>query len=90
MKQYKNYIKCVEAFFVLLVVLIALILIFGCQNSNEQNPREDNTFNAELITIVIDGQQHEFVGYYQYGHFGLSHWPECRFCKNGNPEGNPD
>ena len=90
MKRYKNYIKCVETFVVLLTALIAIILLFGCQETAEQEPREDNTYNAELITIVIDGKQHEFVGYFKYGHFGLSPWPECRFCRTDNPEGNPD
>lgn len=82
-------------------VIAALFYGFfvGKQSDDETMQREDNTFNAELITIVINGNKHEFAVYCDNTSQGVAHWPNCRYCSgqfnndylpSDNPEGNPD
>lgn len=34
-----------------------------------------------VITIEYDGNKHQFIKYNSYHQYGLTHWPDCKYCK---------
>lgn len=42
--------------------------------------------NPHIVSYTINDTCHEYI----VTNKGMSHWEDCRFCHQDNPEGNPE
>ena len=83
----------------LIVIIISAFIFHGCvpayseeSKQNNSNPvKEDTTIYSDSsydsyhkITIEVDGIRHEYLRYKSYRQCGLTHYPECKYCKEKN------
>lgn len=79
----------------ILLLAAAVVATMMIQSCNKKEKDDDVLiYSASSITLVVDGESHDFAVCSDLGQETLVHWPGCKTCNNiiyvDNPEGNPD
>ena len=80
----------------LIVIIISAFIFHGCVPAYCEETKQESTRNPvkeciniwsdvncdyHKLTIEVDGIKHEYLRYTRYRQCGLTHYPECKYCK---------